>query len=136
MPEPAPAETPAEPTSEPSAEQSSEPKPAETLKAPTSADFDPNNFQAQILQNLEAKEELGILQYVRKSKIEVTNERVIVYAGGKLAKRLIDKKRSLIAELMPTGYELDIREETKQSDAELASIAELMGGGEEVTINE
>ena len=31
---------------------------------------------------------------------------------------------------------VDIREETKQSDAELASIAELMGGGEEVTINE
>ena len=136
MPELAPAETPAEPTSEPSAEQPSEPKPAETLKASTSADVDPDNFQAQILQNLEAKEELGILQYVRKSKIEVTNERVIVYAGGKLAKRLIDKKRSLIAELMPTGYELDIREETKQSDAELASIAELMGGGEEVTINE
>ena len=135
-PELTPAETPAEPTSEPSAKQPSEPNPAETLKAPTSADFDPNNFQAQILQNLEAKEELGILQYVRKSKIEVTNERVIVYAGGKLAKRLIDKKRSLIAELMPTGYELDIREETKQSDAELASIAELMGGGEEVTINE
>lgn len=135
-PELAPAETSAEPTFEPSVEQPSEPKPAETLKAPTSADFDSNNFQAQILQNLEAKEELGILQYVRKSKIEVTNERVIVYAGGKLAKRLIDKKRSLIAELMPTGYELDIREETKQSDAELASIAELMGGGEEVTINE
>ena len=135
-PELAPAETSAEPTSEPSVEQPSEPKPAETLKTPTFTDFDSNNFQAQILQNLEAKEELGILQYVRKSKIEVTNERIIVYAGGKLAKRLIDKKRSLIAELMPTGYELDIREETKQSDAELASIAELMGGGEEVTINE
>ena len=55
---------------------------------------------------------------------------------GSSNQRLIDKKRSLIAELMPTGYELDIREETKQSDAELASIAELMGGGEEVTINE
>ena len=138
---PKPAPSPAKPaklTDTPKTPEPTKPElaPAETLKAPTSADFDPNNFQAQILQNLEAKEELGILQYVRKSKIEVTNERVIVYAGGKLAKRLIDKKRSLIAELMPTGYELDIREETKQSDAELASIAELMGGGEEVTINE
>ena len=133
---PKPAPSPTKPAKSTDTPKTPEPKPAETLKAPTSADFDPNNFQAQILQNLEAKEELGILQYVRKSKIEVTNERVIVYAGGKLAKRLIDKKRSLIAELMPTGYELDIREETKQSDAELASIAELMGGGEEVTINE
>lgn len=135
-PAPKPAPSPTKPAKSTDTPKTPEPKPAETLKAPTSADFDPNNFQAQILQNLEAKEELGILQYVRKSKIEVTNERIIVYAGGKLAKRLIDKKRSLIAELMPTGYELDIREETKQSDAELASIAELMGGGEEVTINE
>lgn len=135
-PAPKPAPSPTKPAKSTDTPKTPEPKPAETLKAPTFADFDPNNFQAQILQNLEAKEELGILQYVRKSKIEVTNERVIVYAGGKLAKRLIDKKRSLIAELMPTGYELDIREETKQSDAELASIAELMGGGEEVTINE
>lgn len=133
---PKPAPSPTKPAKSTDTPKTPEPKPAKTLKTPTSADFDPNNFQAQILQNLEAKEELGILQYVRKSKIEVTNERVIVYAGGKLAKRLIDKKRSLIAELMPTGYELDIREETKQSDAELASIAELMGGGEEVTINE
>lgn len=137
---PKPAPSPTKPAKSTDTPKTPEPKPelapAETLIAPTSADFDPNNFQAQILQNLEAKEELGILQYVRKSKIEVTNERVVVYAGGKLAKRLIDKKRSLIAELMPTGYELDIREETKQSDAELASIAELMGGGEEVTINE
>ena len=112
-------------------------KPVEQPKTtPVVADFDPNNLHTLILQNLEAHEENGILTYMRKASVEVVDQRAIIYTGGKLAKRIIEKKRDLIAELLPNDYELDIREEAKQADAELASIAELMGGGEEVSLDE
>ena len=131
-PEPATVETPAEASTESApATNTSEQKPI-----PTAADFNPDTFQDLIIQSLEAQEELGVLQYIRKSTVEVKDQRATIYTGGKLAKRSVEKKRSLIATLLPSGYDLEIHEEAKQTDAELASIAELMGGGEEVTINE
>ncbi len=127
------AETPAQ-------EAPTEPIPETPVETPattvSAADFDPNNFYNQVIASLEEREEVGLLGHLRKASIEVVNKQAIVYAGGSFSQKIIDRKRGLIAQLLPSDYELEIRGETKQADAELASIAELMGGGEEVTINE
>ncbi len=109
---------------------------AQSTPVVTTADFDPDDFQNQLIASLEAKNEAGILRYVRDAQIEIVDQRAIVYAGKKFSKNILEKKRSLISEMLPSDYDLEIKEEYKQNDATLASIAEIMGGGEEVTINE
>ena len=66
-----------------------------------------------------------------------------LYAGNAFAKKKLDdaKNRPLIATIVQqvTGTELDIAtigQKAPPKDAELAKIAELMGGGEEVNLEE
>lgn len=141
-PKPAPTATKEAPKTETPKAETPTPveAPAETpepiVSTASAENFDPSNFYNQVITSLEERDEAGLLSHIRKAVIEVVDNQAIVYAGSKFSRNIIDKKRDLIAQLLPSGYELDIRNETKQSDAQLASIAELMGGGEEVSINE
>ncbi len=102
----------------------------------TNSEFDPGDFQNQLIANLEEKNEAGILRYIRDAQITVDGKKVTIFAGKKFAKNILEKKRGLITELIPSDYDLQIKAEYMQNDATLANIAELMGGGEEVNINE
>ena len=47
----------------------------------------------------------------------------------------IDKKIPMISELLKGKYTIEVIPETLAKDSEMAAIAELMGGGEEVTLD-
>jgi hypothetical protein len=47
----------------------------------------------------------------------------------------INKKLSVIGEILPDSYTIEVNDQTLNKDAEMAAIAEIMGGGEEVHID-
>ena len=59
-----------------------------------------------------------------------------IYTRQKFKKNNIEKKRAIIASAIPEQYTLEISDQTLEKDSELAAIADIMGGGEEVEINE
>ena len=59
-----------------------------------------------------------------------------IYTRSDFKKRQFEKKRDIIAAVIPEQYKLEISDETLERDSELAAIADLMGGGEEIEINE
>ena len=76
------------------------------------------------------------LSLLDKVGYEVNGKTLRIYAGGTFTYKSLDKRRGIIASILPDGYELELSEDTLVKDKEIAGIAELMGGGEEVSINE
>ncbi len=121
-PEPAPAQNPAP---EPSA------KTAPTIKASAS--------EAEIWANIltvVAEQAPRIMNWLASSDGRIEGNTYKIYARQKFKKMNIEKKRNIIASAIPAQYTLEITDETLEKDSELAAIADLMGGGEEVEINE
>ena len=91
-----------------------------------------------------AKEQsFAIATLLQKCSWQRDGNTLTLYAGNAFAKKKLDnaKNRPLIATIVQqvTGTELDIAtigQKAPPKDAELAKIAELMGGGEEVNLEE
>ena len=91
-----------------------------------------------------AKEKsLGLSSLLQKSQWAFNGEKLTIYAGTAFYKKKLDdaKNRPLIAEIITeeTGMELEIDiigEKKPPEDKKLAEIAELMGGGEEVKLED
>ncbi|MBQ9683939.1 DNA polymerase III subunit gamma/tau [Candidatus Saccharibacteria bacterium] len=134
--EPAQAETPA-PTPEPA---SQEPAPA-TESIPNtqpSATPEPSADNAEIWNSilLHCQENIpGIYRYLQDSDYVFENDTITIYARKKFNKTQIAKKVPMIAEFLGGKYTIEVTDETLNKDAEMAAIAELMGGGEEVQID-
>jgi DNA polymerase-3 subunit gamma/tau len=78
--------------------------------------------------------EAGVYKYVVDADYEVTGNKLIIYAKKTFAKNQIEKKRVLILANLPEGMELEVLATVKNIDTTIANIAELMGGGEEVSL--
>lgn len=141
-PEPAPAkestqaETPA-PAPEPA---SQEPAPAteSTPNTQPSATPEPSADNAEIWNSilLHCQENIpGIYRYLQDSDYVFENDTITIYARKKFNKTQIAKKVPMIAEFLGGKYTIEVTNETLNKDAEMAAIAELMGGGEEVQID-
>ena len=91
-----------------------------------------------------AKEKsLGLSSLLQKSQWAFDGEKLTLYAGTAFYKKKLDdaKNRPLIAEIITeeTSMELEIDiigEKKPPEDKKLAEIAELMGGGEEVKLED
>ena len=124
---------------EPKPEAKPEPKPepvAKTAAAPVA--IEPSADDAEIWNNilLYAQDKIpGIYKYLSNSDYVFEGEKLIIYAKKKFNKTQIDKKIPLISELLKGKYTVEVRPETLAKDSEMAAIAELMGGGEEVTLD-
>ena len=145
-PTPAPTLTP-KPASKPAPKPKSEPKPA-AQKAepapskPTSQSIvpapEPSADDAEIWNSIlvHAQENIpGIYKYLQDSDYVFDGDTLTIYARRKFNKTQLDKKVPMIAEFLKGKYTIEVSAETLAKDAEMAAIAELMGGGEEVQID-
>ena len=123
-----------------------EEKPAEPAKKPTAK---PKKTDAPLELNWEkvierAKEKsLGLVSLLQKSQWSFDGEKLTIYAGSAFYKKKLDdaKNKPLISEIISEETEMDLEidiigEKKPPEDEKLAEIAELMGGGEEVKLED
>ena len=91
-----------------------------------------------------AKEKsLGLASLLQKSQWSFDGEKLTIYAGSAFYKKKLDdaKNKPLISEIISEETEIDLEidiigEKKPPEDEKLAEIAELMGGGEEVKLED
>lgn len=114
------------------------PEPAQKSAAKSKSlpsDADAAEIWNQILLQAE-KDSPGNVRYLNNANYAIENQVITVYVGNnKFAKIQLEKRVSVLAEVLPEGYSLKITEGVMNQDADIAAIAELMGGGEEVQID-
>ena len=137
-----PAE-PAKPTEKPIEKEE---KPAEPAKKPAAK---PKKTDTPLELNWEkvierAKEKsLGLVSLLQKSQWSFDGEKLTIYAGSAFYKKKLDdaKNKPLISEIISEETAMDLEidiigEKKPPEDEKLAEIAELMGGGEEVKLED
>ena len=137
-----PAE-PAKPTEKPIEKEE---KSAESAKKPAAK---PKKTDAPLELNWEkvierAKEKsLGLASLLQKSQWSFDGEKLTIYAGSAFYKKKLDdaKNKPLISEIISEETAMDLEidiigEKKPPEDEKLAEIAELMGGGEEVKLED
>ena len=137
-----PAE-PAKPTEKPIKKEE---KPADSAKKPAAK---PKKTDTPLELNWEkiierAKEKsLGLVSLLQKSQWSFDGEKLTIYAGSAFYKKKLDdaKNKPLISEIISEETEMDLEidiigEKKPPEDEKLAEIAELMGGGEEVKLED
>ena len=123
-----------------------EEKPAEPAKKPAAK---PKKADAPLELNWEkvierAKEKsLGLVSLLQKSQWSFDGEKLTIYAGSAFYKKKLDdaKNKPLISEIISEETAMDLEidiigEKKPPEDEKLAEIAELMGGGEEVKLED
>ena len=70
------------------------------------------------------------------SKYTLKDKTLTIYTGNYVKAKNIDKRRATITEILPEDITLEISKEKLATDPEVANIAAIMGGGEEIEINE
>lgn len=123
-----------------------EEKPAEPAKKPAAK---PKKTDAPLELNWEkvierAKEKsLGLASLLQKSQWSFDGEKLTIYAGSAFYKKKLDdaKNKPLISEIISEETAMDLEidiigEKKPPEDEKLAEIAELMGGGEEVKLED
>ena len=126
-PVPAPTPTP-EPTPEP------EPEPEQPKPQTIDTNQDANEIWNDILLHVEQNAP-GIMKYLQDADYTIENDKITIYAKHKFKKQQIDKKISVIGEILPDSYTIEVNDKSLNRDAEMAAIAEIMGGGEEIQID-
>ena len=137
---------PAEPTKPTEKPIKKEEKPAEPTKKPAAK---PKKTDAPLELNWEkvierAKEKsLGLASLLQKSQWSFDGEKLTIYAGSTFYKKKLDdaKNKPLISEIISEETAMDLEidiigEKKPPEDEKLAEIAELMGGGEEVKLED
>ena len=136
----------AEPTKPTEKPIEKEEKPAEPAKKPATK---PKKTDAPLELNWEkvierAKEKsLGLASLLQKSQWSFDGEKLTIYAGSAFYKKKLDdaKNKPLISEIISEETAMDLEidiigEKKPPEDEKLAEIAELMGGGEEVKLED
>ena len=134
---------PAKPTEKPIKKEE---KPAEPAKKPAAK---PKKTDAPLELNWKkvierAKEKsLGLASLLQKSQWSFDGEKLTIYAGSTFYKKKLDdaKNKPLISEIISEETAMDLEidiigEKKPPEDEKLAEIAELMGGGEEVKLED
>ena len=137
---------PAEPAKPTEKSIKKEEKPAAPAKKPVAK---PKKTDAPLELNWEkvierAKEKsLGLASLLQKSQWSFDGEKLTIYAGSAFYKKKLDdaKNKPLISEIISEETAMDLEidiigEKKPPEDEKLAEIAELMGGGEEVKLED
>lgn len=144
----APVPTPeAKPEPSPAPNVEAKPEPIEAASAPSAENIQPiapvriattenddelwNQIMAKLLETNKPTHSL-----LEKVGHALDGKTLTIYTGGSFGYKTLDKRRGVIAEILPEGYELALSAEKLIKDQSVADIAALMGGGEEVTIDE
>ena len=128
--QPAQPEQPAAPEAQPA-----KPEAPATTAAPTiSSTADATEIWNQILLHVQEKAP-SIYKMLEDSGYTIKNNVITIYSKKKFAKTQITKRVPILAEILPNEYTIEVNDQTLNQDADMAAIAELMGGGEEVQID-
>lgn len=130
-------ETPAAKPAQPEQPAAPEAQPAqpEQPTAPTiSSTADAAEIWNQILLHVQEKAP-SIYKMLEDSGYTIKNNVITIYSKKKFAKTQITKRVPILAEILPNDYTIEVNDQTLNQDADMAAIAELMGGGEEVQID-
>lgn len=143
------AKAPETPKSTPKAEPTKAPeKPAEKPAA-KAAEKPEKHYTPPASTAFSTPEELwqNIINYVHEnaptidkplgdSEYQLEGNHLTIYANGKFPKNTIEKKLPVISAACPPEIDISVSEDSLRSDDTMANIAELMGGGQEVSIEE
>lgn len=116
-------EKPAEPDAKP------EPKPE-----PVASDANAEEIWKKIIEHVAEKHPF-ITSDVINSKYTLKDKTLTIYTGNYVKAKNIDKRRAAITEILPDDFTLVVSKEKLATDPEVANIAAIMGGGEEIEIN-
>jgi DNA polymerase-3 subunit gamma/tau len=112
-------------------EPASAPKP---VVAPVSSDAGANEIWLAVIKNVSAKAPLDV-PIINEVDYVLKDGTLTIYAKKKFTKIRLEKKRDLISEVLPDTITLEITDEVLAKDPEMAKIADIMGGGEEIEID-
>ena len=123
-----------------------EEKPAEpakkTVAKPKKTDAPLELNWGKVIERAKGKS-LGLASLLQKSQWSFDGEKLTIYAGSAFYKKKLDdaKNKPLISEIISEETEMDLEidiigEKKPPEDEKLAEIAELMGGGEEVKLED
>ena len=117
------------PEPEPAAPEPEKPKPQ-----PINTNQDSAEIWNEILLHVEQNAP-NISKFLQDSDYILDGNKLTIYAKRKFNKQQIEKKLATISEILPDSYTIEVNDQTLNKDAELAAIAEIMGGGEEIQID-
>ena len=132
------ASIPPKPKPEPKVETEPEPTPEPEPKAPVVSKV-PNDAGADeiwqaVVKNMAEKSPL-LAADILNAKYTLKDKVLTIYTGSYIKAKNIDKRRSFITEVLPSDVSLEITKETLADDPDVANIAAIMGGGEEIQID-
>jgi hypothetical protein len=97
-------------------------------------DQDAAEIWNQILLHVQEKD-IGIYTRLQKAGYTIENKKLTIYEEKKMFCKILQNKILIIAEILPDDYTIEIKAGSIQKDPELAALAEIFGGGEEVQID-
>ena len=127
-----PVAAPAKPA--PAKEIAPKPAPHTEVAKTISNTADAAEIWNQILLHVQEKAP-SIYKMLEDSGYTIKNNVITIYSKKKFAKTQITKRIPILAEILPNEYTIEVNDQTLNQDADMAAIAELMGGGEEVQID-
>ena len=134
---------PAKSTEKPIEKEEKPAEPAKKLAAkPKKTDAPLELNWGKVIERAKGKS-LGLASLLQKSQWSFDGEKLTIYAGSAFYKKKLDdaKNKPLISEIISEETEMDLEidiigEKKPPEDEKLAEIAELMGGGEEVKLED
>lgn len=130
----------AKPATKPEPAEKAAPKPAAPAEKPVKAtvtvatNAGANDIWLAVIKNVSTKSPLDV-PIINDVDYVLDGDIFRIYAKKKFIKLRLEKKRDLIAEILPETITLEITDETLAKDPQMANIAAIMGGGEEVQID-
>ena len=134
---------PAKPTEKPIKKEEKPAEPAKKLAAKPKKTDAPLELNWEKVIERAKEKSLGLASLLQKSQWSFDGEKLTIYAGSAFYKKKLDdaKNKPLISEIISEETEIDLEidiigEKKPPEDEKLAEIAELMGGGEEVKLED
>ena len=129
----APKATPTKPKAEPKAEPKPEPTPAKVTIVATGSSAE--EIWQKVLENVRENAPMELSNF-EKAHYCLNGTTFEVHATNAFIRKRLDTKRSLITSVLPESYTILISDQPLAVDPDIANIMDIVGGGEEIEIDE
>lgn len=119
---------------EPQAAPTPAPEPTAPVAQKVSNDAGANEIWQAVVKNMAEKSPL-LAADILAAKYTFKDKILTIYTGSYIKAKNIDKRRNFITEVLPDDVSVEITKETLADDPDVANIAAIMGGGEEIQID-
>ena len=129
----APKATPIKPKAEPREEPKPEPTPAKVTIVATGSSAE--EIWQKVLENVRENAPMELSNF-EKAHYCLNGTTFEVHATNAFIRKRLDAKRSLITSVLPESYTILISDQPLAVDPDIANIMDIVGGGEEIEIDE